>query len=147
MKSFRIEFDDDMKFSLNKIWAGWRGMQWVRKALANDWHYWSEKSIEEVGLKPIKGQVYILFYFKFMKNMLDSSNVAPMAKCIEDTLTKQGILVSDTNADVKAVLYTSIDQPTKVRKLMEHHIVDVVILEEWDKDFRALRNMERVYAE
>lgn len=145
MQSFRIEFDNDMKLSMNKLWSGGRSMQWVRKALANDWHYWSEKAIEDYKLRPVKGSSIILFYFKFKKNMLDSSNVGPMAKCIEDTLTESGILLSDTNADVKGVYYSSVEQDKKTRDLMSSHIVDIVILEEWDAEFEALNKLESIF--
>jgi hypothetical protein len=78
--------------------------------------------------------------------MLDSSNVGPMAKCIEDTLTEQGILVSDTNADVKGVYYSSVEQDKKTRDAMESHIVDIVILEESDVEFKALNKLENIFS-
>lgn len=121
-------------------------MQWVRKALAKDWHYYTEIAIENSKIKKVKGSAILLFYFKFKKNMLDSSNVGPMAKCIEDTLTEQGILATDTNADVKGVYYCSVEQSKKIRDLMREHIVDVVILEEGDKEFEALSKLETKYS-
>lgn len=138
MQILKIEFEDDAKFSLNKVWAGGKGSQWLRKRLADDWHYWTEKALEEQKIKPIKGKCMLFFYFSFRKNMLDSSNCAPMAKAIEDSMDRYWIMPSDTNADVVGVFYQSVNKPLSVRKDMELNTVDIIIYEENDKMFEQL---------
>lgn len=145
MQVLNIEFEDDSKFSLNKVWAGWRGSQWIRKNLADDWHYWTEKALEEQKIKPIKGRCILFFYFSFRKNMLDSSNCAPMAKAIEDAMDRYGIMPSDTNADVVGVYYQSVNKPISERKKMELNVVDVVIYEEKDEMFNILLKESNPY--
>lgn len=138
MKKLHIDFEDDAKFSLNKVWAWGKWSQWIRKALADDWHYWTEHALEEQALTPVTGKCILFFYFSFRKNMLDSSNCAPMAKAIEDTLTRSWILASDTNADVIWVYYQSVAKSIKTRSKMELNTVDVVIYEESDEMFDKL---------
>lgn len=109
--------------------------------MADSWHYWTEKALEDQNIKPIKTKCVLFFYFSFRKNMLDSSNCSPMAKAIEDTLTRSGILKSDTNADVIGVYYQSVDKPKKARDKMEFNVVDILIVESTDKMFETLTEM------
>jgi hypothetical protein len=88
MQKFRIEFEDSNKFSMNKLWAGGKAMTWIRKAQADDWHYETEKAVEDCKIKKVTKPCVLLFFYSFKKNMLDSSNCAPMSKMIEDTLTR-----------------------------------------------------------
>lgn len=127
MIKFRIEFEDDMKYSLNKLAT----IYWAkRKQLVDDWHYWTEKAVEDNNIKPIKKPVILAFAYQFKKNMLDSQNCATMSKAIEDALVTDGILSGDTNSFVKAVINVSKDLPLKERKHMESHYVDVYIIPE-----------------
>lgn len=145
MQKFRIEFETDLKFSLNKVWGGGNGMQWIRKAMATNWHYWTEVAIEAAWIKRVTNDVVLLFFYSFQKNMLDASNCVTMSKMIEDTLVKSKILAWDTNATVRGVYNVSIPKPLSERKLMTINTVDVVIIEEWDKEYAHFASLETKY--
>ena len=142
MQKLRIEFEDSLKFSLNKLWQWGRAMTWIRKNMADDWHYYAEKAVDEFKTKLVKWKCFLFFYFSFRKNMLDSSNCAPMAKMVEDTLTRYWVLQGDTNDTVVGVYYESVHKELKERKTMELNTVDVVIVEEGDALFNMLNTFQ-----
>lgn len=145
MQILKIGFENDDKFSLNKVWAWWRGAQWIRKKYADDWHYATEVALEEQKLTKVKGKCILAFYFSFMKNMLDSSNCSPMAKMVEDSLSRNGILEDDTNTYVEGVYYQSINKPIEQRRKMEENTLTVVIFEEGDKGYEAIKALSKPY--
>ena len=50
MRSILVEFEDSMKYSMNK-----GNIHWKKKAdMVSDWHYWMEKALEETPVKPVK---------------------------------------------------------------------------------------------
>ena len=136
---FKIEFDDDMKLSLNKVWSGWPWTQWVRKAAADLWHEDIWQYLEERRIPKINEKVDFFFTFHFStwdsggKRQLDSSNCAAMGKMIEDALkydskkNKKGIIVDDTNDKVWWFCLRSAQMTLAERKELETSYVDVSI--------------------
>ena len=137
---FRLEFDDEMKLSLNKVWSWWNGTQWVRKAAAELWHWDIERLLASSRKIPIikeKVDIYFKYYFStwdsWGKRQLDSSNCVTMSKMIEDSIryhkTKnpKGILVDDTNVQVWWVNNLSYEMTLAERKLLETSYVEVSI--------------------
>lgn len=134
-----LEFDDDMKMSLNKVWSGGNGTQWVRKACATLWHDYLWEYLEEHKLKPIKEKVdiYLEFYFStwdsWWKRQLDSSNCSALWKIIEDSLrfhkTKnpKWILIDDTNEQVGWFCLHSVQMSLSERKALDISRVEVSI--------------------
>ena len=137
--NFTVEFDDDMKLSLNKVWSWWPWTQWVRKASADLWHEDIFYFLEENKIKPIKEKVdiYMKFYFSTWdsggKRQLDSSNCWAMAKMIEDSIrfhkTKnpKGILIDDTNEQVGWFCLHSVEMSLAERKALDISRVEVSI--------------------
>ena len=137
--NFKIEFDDDMKLSLNKVWSWGPWTQWVRKKASDLWHEDIWYFLEEEKIKPIKEKVDIYFKFYFStwdsggKRQLDSSNCSAMSKMIEDWLkydkkkNERGILVDDTNDKVGWFCIHSAEMTLEERKLLETSYVDVSI--------------------
>lgn len=134
-----LDFDDDMKMSLNKVWSGWNWTQWIRKACATLWHDYLWSYLEENKIKPIKEKVDIFmdFYFStwdsWWKRQLDSSNCSALAKIIEDSLryhkTKnpKWILVDDTNEQVGWFCLHSVQMTLSERKALDISRVEVSI--------------------
>lgn len=137
--NFTIEFDDDMKLSLNKVWSGGPGTQWVRKAAADLWHDDLFYFLEENKIKPIKEKVDIYFKYYFStwdswgKRQLDSSNCVAMSKMMEDALrfhkakNPKWILIDDTNIQVGWVNNLSVEMTLAERKALDISRVEVSI--------------------
>lgn len=145
MQSFVIEFETDDKFSLNKVWSWWRWMQWVRKKMADNWHYSTEVEIEKQKIKKVKNPCILVFSYIFLKNMLDSSNCVAMSKMVEDALARNWILDWDTNDSVIATINASILLPLNERKNLPYNILEVKIFEEWvDKEYNIIKNITNI---
>lgn len=137
--SFRLEFDDDMKLSLNKVWSGWHGTQWVRKAAADLWHEDIFNYLQTKRIPKITEKVDIYFTFHFStwdsgwKRQLDSSNCSAMGKMIEDALkydnkkNPKWILADDTNDKVGWFCVRSKEMTLAERKELETSYVDISI--------------------
>ena len=137
--NFTLEFDDEMKLSLNKVWSWGPWTQWVRKKAADLWHEDLFYFLEENKIKPIKEKVDIYFKYYFStwdswgKRQLDSSNCGAMSKMIEDwlryhkTKNPKWILVDDTNAQVWWFCQHSIELWLTERKALESSYVEVSI--------------------
>lgn len=136
---FRIDFDDDMKLSLNKVWSWWPWTQWVRKKAADLWHDEIWEFLEDNKIPKIKEKVDMEFEFYFstwdswMGRQLDSSNCAAMGKMIEDALkydrkkNPKGIIVDDTSAFVGWFKLHSVQLSLEERKKLETSYVEVRI--------------------
>ena len=137
--NFKLEFDDDMKLSLNKVWSGWPWTQWVRKKSADLWHEDIWYFLEDKRIPKIKEKVdiFMTFYFSTWdsgwKRQLDSSNCAAMGKMIEDALkydkkkNPKWILVDDTNDCVWWFSLKSAELTIAERRELETSYVDVSI--------------------
>lgn len=137
---FKIEFDDDMKLSLNKVWSGWPWTQWVRKAAADLWHQDIENLLENSKKVPMiteKVDIFMTFYFSTWdsggKRQLDSSNCSAMGKMIEDSFkydknkNRKWFIVDDTNDKVWWFCLRSAQMTLAERKLLETSYVEVSI--------------------
>lgn len=136
---FRLEFDDDMKLSLNKVWSWWPWTQWVRKKSSDLWHDEIFYFLEQNRIKPIKEKVdlYFEFYFStwdsWWKRQLDSSNCSAIAKMIEDGLkydknkNEKWILLDDTNDKVWWFCLKSVQMTLSERRELETSYVNVSI--------------------
>jgi hypothetical protein len=135
-----MDFDDDMKMSLNKVWSWGNGTQWIRKAAANLWHWDITEMLDSWKKIPKikeKVSIFLEFYFstgsKWWWRQLDSSNCSALGKMIEDALkydkekNPNWILADDTNAQVGWFCVHSIELPLKARKELETSYVDVSI--------------------
>ena len=135
----RLEFDDEMKMSLNKVWSWGPWTQWIRKKSADLWHEDIWQLLEEWKLPKINEKVDIFYTFYFStwdsgwKRQLDSSNCSAMAKMIEDALrydkkkNTKWILIEDTNDKVGWICLHSAEQTLQERKELETSYVDVSI--------------------
>lgn len=136
---FRLEFDDDMKLSMNKVWSWWPWTQWVRKKSADIWHEDVWQFLEWKRIPKIKEKVdiFLTFYFSTWdsggKRQLDSSNCSAMGKMIEDSLkydkkkNPKWILVDDTNDCVGWFALKSAEMTIAERRELETSFVDVEI--------------------
>lgn len=116
--SLRIELDEDLKMSLNKIW--W-GVHWgVRSKFRNLWHYEAEKAIEDFKIKKIKVPIKIEYRFFFKTRYLDNSNCIIMCKAFEDGLVENWILEDDTNKFIRSIYIESVLMEQKERKKLEN---------------------------
>lgn len=123
----RIDIDDDMKFSLNRIWAGWPWTQWIRKAKRDLWHEIISEKVDDDGIKKIPYKIMVDYIFYFKTRSLDCSNCSLMVKMVEDWLVESWILEDDTN---KYIGKFSVEVPeidTNVKKGMETDYVDIII--------------------
>ena len=134
MKKLIIEVEDSMKFSTNELWGSWR----KAKGYKDDWHYWTEKAIENSSLKKFKGKVILVFSYQWRKNMVDSSNCSVMSKWIEDQMVRCGLFEDDRNGFVVAVINRSENLTLKQRKALPTSWVEITILEEKDKLFKDI---------
>lgn len=137
--SIKLNFDDDMKLSLNKVWSGWPWTQWVRKKASDLWHEDIWYYLEDNKIKPIKEKVDIYFKFYFStwdswwKRQLDSSNCSAMAKMIEDWLryhkdkNPKWILKDDTNDKVWWFCIHSVEMWLWERRSLDASYVEVSI--------------------
>jgi len=137
--SFKLEFDDEMKLSLNKVWSWGPWTQWVRKASAELWHEDIWRFLEDHRIPKIKEKVDFFFTFYFStwnsggKRQLDSSNCSAMGKMIEDALkydkkkNTKWIIVDDTNDMVGWFSLKSAQMTLAERKLLETSYVEVSI--------------------
>lgn len=137
---FRLEFDDEMKLSLNKVWSWGPGTQWIRKKAADLWHWDIERMLTEWKKMEIireKVDIFMTFFFStwdsWWKRQLDSSNCSALWKMIEDALkydktkNKKWILVDDTNDKVWWFCIHSAEMSLAERKELESSYVDVSI--------------------
>lgn len=137
--SFKLEFDDEMKLSLNKVWSWGPWTQWVRKASAELWHEDVWRFLEAHKIPKISEKVDFFFTFYFStwdsggKRQLDSSNCSAMWKMIEDALkydkkkNTKWIIVDDTNDMVGWFSLRSAQMTLAERKLLETSYVEVSI--------------------
>lgn len=136
----KLDFDDDMKLSLNKVWSWWPWTQWVRKASADLWHEDIERLLTDNKKLPViteKVDFFMTFYFStwesWGKRQLDSSNCSAMGKMVEDALkydkkkNPKGIIVDDTNDKVGWFCLRSSQMTLSERKLLETSYVEVSI--------------------
>ena len=130
---FTIIIEEKMKFSLNKVWAGWASTPWIRKKAADLWHDEIWYYLEENKIKKIDEKVDFYFEFFFKTRALDSSNCSAMGKMIEDGLkydknkNKKWILVDDTNSQVGKFLLESVKLDKKQKEKIEEDYVDIYI--------------------
>jgi hypothetical protein len=83
----RIRFDNIIKVSSNKIYAG---MHWRNRAkMKEDYKLLLYNDL--IKIKPIKYKVSLNFKFYWKSKALDSSNCSYMAKMIEDCLVRKNI--------------------------------------------------------
>lgn len=134
-----IEFDDEMKLSLNKVWSGGPGTQWVRKKACDLWHEDIFYFLDDNKIRPIKEKVdiYVKFYFSTWdsgwKRQLDSSNCSAMSKIIEDwlrfhkTKNPKWILIDDTNEQVGWFSQHSVQMTLAERKALDISRAEVSI--------------------
>lgn len=122
---FRIDIDEDLKFSLNKVW-GWCHFS-VRSRFRNNWHDVINELVDDKKIKPIKDYVVIGYKFFFKTRYLDSSNCSAMAKMIEDWLVEAWIFGWDTNDYVKGIYLESVKIDDKERKKMKNDYVIITI--------------------
>lgn len=135
----KIDFDDEMKMSVNKIWSWWNWTQWIRKKVASLWHDDLFYFLDEHRIPKIDRKVDMYFTFHFStwdswgKRQLDSSNCTMMTKIIEDSLkydkTKnpKWILADDTNVQCWWHCVHSKQMTLAERKELETSYVDVSI--------------------
>ena len=137
---FRLNFDEDMKLSMNKVWSWWPGTQWVRKKAADLWHEDILCYLEENRIKPIREKVDFFFEFAFAtwwvwwrNRQLDSSNCSAMGKMIEDALkydrkkNPRWIITDDTSEYVWWFCLHSMNLPLEERKELDSNFVDIYI--------------------
>lgn len=94
----KMDIDEDMKFSLNRIWAWWAGTQWIRKAKRDLWH---DVVSENIKLKKIDYPIEIDYKFFFKSRYLDCSNNALHVKLFEDAIVAEWIIDDDTNQYIR----------------------------------------------
>ncbi len=121
----KIDLDEDLKMSLNKIW--WGVHWWVRSKFRNDWHYAAELSIDEFNLKKIKVPIHIEYRFFFKTRYLDNSNCVIMCKAFEDWLVEAWILEDDTNKYIRSIYIESVLIDQKERKKLDNDYLIVTI--------------------
>lgn len=137
---FKMDFDDDMKLSLNKVWSWWPWTQWIRKSAADLWHWDIENLLDSIPkLKIVKEKVdlFLTFYFStwdsWGKRQLDSSNCSAIWKMIEDSFkydakkNPRGFIVDDTNDKVGWFCLRSAQMTLAERKELETSFVEVSI--------------------
>jgi len=140
---FRLDFDEDMKLSMNKVWSGWPWTQWVRKKSADLWHEDITTYLESKRIKPINEKVDFFFEFAFCtwgtwgrQRQLDSSNCSAMGKMIEDSLkydkkkNPKWIIQDDTAFYVWWFCLKTINLSLEERQNLESSYVDVYICKE-----------------
>jgi hypothetical protein len=123
----KLDIFEDMKYSLNRIWAGWNGSQWVRKAKRDLWHSIIEQVVEEEEIKPIDFPVEIYFEFWFRTRTLDCSNCSVMVKLIEDGLVCAWVLKDDTPQYIRHIHIKSHFLSTKEKKWIDDDFVHITI--------------------
>jgi hypothetical protein len=114
-----IQIDLPVKVSTNKIYAG---VHWTVRAKHKELFYYELLKQKRTLSKAQNSPVEITFIFRFKSRSLDSSNCSYMAKMIEDSLVKLGVIENDTIKFVKSVKYIS-----EQDKKLEKDIVDIVI--------------------
>lgn len=124
---FKIEFDKDMKFSLNKVWWGCHFS--VRSKARNYWHDAIEECVKEKKIEPIDYQVEVDTIFFFKTRYLDSSNCSAMHKMVEDWLVKNNIFKDDTNKYIRRISLMSALLKEDIRKKFASDFVIVRIKE------------------
>ena len=135
----RVEFDDDAKLSLNKIWSWWAATPWLRKKAADIFHedIWTFLETKRIPKIAEKVDMFFMFYFStwdsWGKRQLDSSNCVAMSKIIEDSFkfdkvkNPKGILVDDTNMQCWWHSVHSIPMTLAERKALDSSYVEVSI--------------------
>ncbi len=126
-QSFIIKIDEEMKYSLNKIWAAWPWSQWVRKAKRDLWHDEVEFVVEEFKLKPFTSPVKIEYNFFWKTRYLDVDNNVVMVKMVNDALRHCEILKDDTNNYILSITINAIQIPKQERSEMEWDYVEIII--------------------
>lgn len=137
---FRLNFDEDMKLSMNKVWSWGPWTQWVRKKAADLWHEDITTYLESKRIKPIKEKVNFFFEFAFSTwgtwwraRQLDSSNCSAMGKMVEDALkydkkkNPKWIIQDDTSEFVGWFNLHSINLSLQERQDLDSSYVDVTI--------------------
>lgn len=126
--TIRIDIDEDMKFSLNKIWAWGPGSQWVRKAKRDLWHEEVESVIEKIKIKKINYPVTMEYIFFFRTRYLDCSNNALHIKLIEDALVAEKIIEDDTNEYIRkfSVEVPIIDKKERSKLETDYVIINII---------------------
>lgn len=100
----RIRFDNIIKVSSNKIYAG---MHWRNRAKMKE-NYKLLLYNDLIKIKPIKHKVNLDFKFYWKGKALDSSNCSYMAKMIEDCLVEKNILSNDSIKEVGEISMESL---------------------------------------
>lgn len=137
---FRLEFDDAMKLSLNKVWSWGPWTQWIRKAAADLWHQDIENLLDNSKKIPKiteKVDIFMEFYFStwdsWGKRQLDSSNCSAIGKMVEDSFkldkkkNPKGFIHDDTNDCVGWFCMRSAELTLVERKELESSYVIVSI--------------------
>lgn len=137
---FHLDFDDDMKLSMNKVWSWGNWTQWLRKSAAELWHWDIERLLDDSKkITRIKEKVDIFFTLYFStgdswgKRQLDSSNCSPIWKMIEDSFkydskkNPRGFIDDDTNDKVGWFCLRSAQMTLAERKLLETSYVEVSV--------------------
>lgn len=119
MQKFTIELP--IKISTNKIYAG---IHWTTRNKHKELFYYEVLRNKKYIEKPKNYPLELTFSFVFKSRPLDSSNCSYMAKMIEDSLVKIGIIPDDTIKYIKSVKYIS-----EQNKSLEKDIVNIII--EW----------------
>jgi hypothetical protein len=117
MQKFTIELP--IKISTNKIYAG---IHWTTRNKHKESFYYEVLRNKKYIAKPQNYPLELTFNFVFKSRPLDSSNCSYMAKMIEDSLVKIGIIPDDTIKYIKSVKYIS-----KKDKIIKKDMVEIEI--------------------
>lgn len=123
-QEIRIEIDEDLKFSLNKVWWGCHFS--VRSRFRNNWH--DEIENKSSHIDKIEWICKLEFRFFFKTRYLDSSNCSAMAKMIEDGLVEHWVIKWDTNLHVQSVYLESVLLEPKAKKNLKSDYVIISII-------------------
>lgn len=110
----------DMKVSTNEIYAG---KHWThRNKIKNFYRLICKQAIRSQGIKPMTSfPVRVSFSFVFKSRLFDCSNCSFLAKVIEDSIVKEGLLPDDSPKYIRPMILDS----EKGKK-------DMVIVEFWE---------------
>jgi len=115
----KIQTNLPIKVSTNKIYAG---VHWTTRSEHKELFYYEllkqKRSLSKAQNHPLE----LTFIFRFKSRPLDSSNCSYMAKMIEDSLVRLGVIENDTIKFIKSVKYIS-----EQDKRLEKDIVEIII--------------------